>query len=137
MRVLIYCEASQTICEAMRRHGQEAYSCDLQPCYGHHPEWHIQPDNDIHSKDILYGGNWDMVIAHPPCTYLCVTANKWFTEQPARKSGALVGSARMAARADAIKFAELIWQAPVKRMCIENPVGVLSRSEERRVGKEC
>lgn len=80
MKILIACEESQTVCIAFRERGHEAYSCDVQECSGGHPEWHICGD----VLDIITGntdfttcdgqrhnvGKWDMVIAHPPCTYL-------------------------------------------------------------------
>lgn len=65
--VLIACECSQVECSAFRAAGVEAYSCDLLPCRGAHPEWHLQCD----VVDILRPGKWGMIIAHPPCTYLC------------------------------------------------------------------
>ena len=65
MRVLVACEESQAVTVEMRRLGHEAYSCDIQECSGGHPEWHIQDD----VLKIL-GGGWDLIIAHPPCTYL-------------------------------------------------------------------
>lgn len=66
--VLIACECSQVECMAFRKIGIKSYSCDLQPAYGGHPEWHIQAD----AVETLYNGDWGLVIAHPPCTYLCV-----------------------------------------------------------------
>lgn len=65
MRVLVACEESQTVANAFRRLGHEAYSCDLQACSGGHPEWHLQVD----ALEMLKI-RWDMIIAHPPCTYL-------------------------------------------------------------------
>lgn len=65
MRVLVACEESQAVTKELRRLGHEAYSCDIQPCSGGHPEWHIQAD----ALELLKM-RWDMVIAHPPCTYL-------------------------------------------------------------------
>ena len=65
MRVLVACEESQTICNEFRKLGHIAYSCDLQPCSGGHTEWHIQADCIP-----LLGMDWDLIIAHPPCTYL-------------------------------------------------------------------
>ena len=65
MRVLVACEESQTVCKAFRAKGHEAYSCDILDCSGGHPEWHIKGD----VLDYLNDG-WDMIIAHPPCTYL-------------------------------------------------------------------
>lgn len=81
MKVLIACEESQSECIAFREHGHEAYSCDLQECSGGHPEWHIQGDvlnllnggvkfttcdGELHEVT----GRWDLIIAHPPCTYI-------------------------------------------------------------------
>lgn len=65
MRVLVACEESQEVCKAFRALGHEAYSCDIEPCSGGHPEWHIQVD----ALEMLKM-KWDMIIAHPPCTYL-------------------------------------------------------------------
>lgn len=65
MRVLVACEESQTVCKEFRRLGHEAYSCDVQPCSGGHPEWHIQAD-----ALELIKIKWDLIIAHPPCTFL-------------------------------------------------------------------
>lgn len=64
--VLIACEESQRTCIAFRERGIKAFSADLKPCSGGHPEWHLQGD----CREALYGFNWDLVIAHPPCTYL-------------------------------------------------------------------
>ena len=66
MKVLIACEESQRTCLAFRERGHKAFSCDIKPCSGGHPEWHIQRD----AKRVLYECDWDLVIAHPPCTYL-------------------------------------------------------------------
>ena len=65
MKILIACEESQAVCKAFREKGHEAYSCDILPCSGGHPEWHIQGDV-LEQLDKC----WDMIIAHPPCTYL-------------------------------------------------------------------
>ena len=70
MKILIACEESQTVCKAFRAKGHEAYSCDILPPSGGHPEWHIQGD----VLDQLDKG-WDMMIAHPPCTYLYLLIN--------------------------------------------------------------
>lgn len=92
MKVLIACEESQATCIEMRRLGHEAYSCDTQRCSGGHPEWHIRgdclqvingnctvitQDGETHTID----GEWDLIIAHPPCTYLSVAGNRWFDEE--------------------------------------------------------
>jgi len=117
MKILVACEESGTVRDAFIRMGHDAWSCDLLPSIGNH----IQ-------KDVLevieYG--WDMMIAHPACTYLTTTANKWLKDQPPRKSGALVGEARRNARLEAIDFFMKLVDAPIERICIENPVGCMS-----------
>lgn len=65
MKILIACEESQSVCIAFRERGHEAYSCDIEPCSGGHPEWHLQQDVLPLLKE-----KWDMIIAFPPCTYL-------------------------------------------------------------------
>lgn len=72
MKVLVACEESQTVCKAVRARGHEAYSCDLQPCSGGHPEWHLQVD----ALELLKM-QWDLIIAHPPCTYLTNAGARW------------------------------------------------------------
>ena len=73
MRVLVACEESQRVCIAFRNKGHEAYSCDILECSGGHPEWHIKDDVLKYLNE-----NWDLIIAHPPCTYLTVAANKYY-----------------------------------------------------------
>ena len=72
MRVLIACEESQVVCKAFRARGHEAFSCDVQDCSGGHPEWHIKDDVLKHLDD-----GWDLMIAHPPCTYLTNSGVSW------------------------------------------------------------
>src|SRR6478609_9079743 len=76
MRVLVACEESQTVCKAFRALGHEAYSADLQPCSGGHPEWHIRGD-----VVPLLSYDWDMVIAFPPCTDLASSGARWFEQK--------------------------------------------------------
>ena len=86
MKVLIACEESQAITKAFRKLGAEAYSCDLIPASGGHPEWHIQGD----AIEEAYSGKYDLMIAHPPCTYLAVSGARWFitrTELATKKDG--------------------------------------------------
>ena len=90
MRIIIGCEYSQIVTLAFRAKGHEAYSCDIIPCEGGHPEWHFQED----ILEILKREKFDMGIFHPPCTYLTVTANRWLKNQPARKNGKKVGAER-------------------------------------------
>jgi hypothetical protein len=131
MKVLIACEESQTVCKAFRERGHEAYSCDIQPPSGGHPEWHVQGD----ALKMLRGGEfettdgqkhfvdkWDLLIAHPPCTYLTVSGNRWFNVDKygdkARK--------RIVEREDAAAFFMAFINAPVEKIAVENPVGYMS-----------
>ena len=123
MKILVGCECSQAVANAFRAKGHEAYSCDILPCTGGHPEYHIQG----YLEDVIGSGEeWDMIIAFPDCTYLTVTANKWLKDQPARKSGALVGQERRDAREYALNFVAMILNRKCKRISLENPVGVIS-----------
>jgi len=121
LKVLIGCEFSQIVTKAFRDRGHEAYSCDLDPTDGN-PEWHIQGD----LLKIMNDGSWDLGIFFPPCTYLTVTGNKWLKDQPKRKSGALVGAERRKAQKKAVDFFMKLANAKIPRICIENPVGVMS-----------
>ena len=122
MKILVGCEESQAVCVAFRELGHEAYSCDLLPTSGLHPEWHLQMDvfEAIKLKD------WDMLICFPDCTYLTISANKWYKDQPPRKSGTLVGAERRAARVKAVDFALRLFNCGIKKVAMENPIGVLS-----------
>lgn len=132
MRILIACEASGHVREAFRAKGHDAWSADLLPASDGSP-YHAQGD----VLAILAQG-WDMLIAHPPCTYLTNSA-AWafyepnFSKYPGvgyhqkLKPGTLTGAARCAARAEAVAFALALWNCGIPRICIENPVGALSR----------
>lgn len=126
MRILIACEESQAVCKEMRRLGHEAYSCDIIPCSGEHPEWHIMGDartliNGRCSFDTMDGlthyidGKWDMLIAHPPCTYL--------TNAGARHlwKGGVLNKERYAKGMDARAFFMAFYNADCDRIAIENP----------------
>lgn len=110
MKILIACEESQVVCNAFRSLGHEAYSCDLDECSGGHPEWHIQDDAIKVAYDKNYG--WDMMIAHPPCTYLSNSGVTWLDKKDGRwelmEEGAL--------------FFKTLWSAPVDKVAIENPI---------------
>lgn len=112
---------------AFREMGHEAYSNDLVECSGGHPEWHLKMDvfQAIKSK------KWDLAIFFPPCTYLTVSANKWYKDQPPRKSGTLVGEERRKARIEAIEFFMKLYNCGIPKIAIENPIGVMS-SEFRK-----
>ncbi len=92
MRVLVACEESQAVTIELRKLGHEAYSCDIEECSGGHPEWHIQSDvlpllNGNCEFQTVYGithridRKWDMIIAHPPCTYLSNAGAAWLYPQ--------------------------------------------------------
>ena len=134
MKVLIACECSQTVCKEFRKLGHEAYSCDIEPCYGGHPEWHIfwdcleiieggitfeTEDGISHSLE----GAWDMLIAHPPCTYLSNAA----TSRHSLKSSTLEEiNDRTKKRIEAQEFFMKFANANCEKIAIENPVGVMS-----------
>lgn len=122
MLILVGCEESQAVTIAFRALGHEAYSCDLQDCSGGHPEWHLKMDvfEAIALKD------WDMGIFFPDCTYLTVSANKWYKDQPERTSGTLVGQARRDAREAAADFFMGLYNCKIPKVALENPIGVMS-----------
>lgn len=133
MKVLIACEESQRVCAAFRALGHEAYSCDIIEPSGGHPEWHIKQDvlpilngyclvktmdNQVHQID----GPWDLIIAHPPCTYLTVTGNRWFNIE---KYGDKARE-RWKLREEAIDLFMAFANANCDHIAIENPIGVMS-----------
>jgi site-specific DNA-cytosine methylase len=111
MKVLVACEESQTVCKAFRAKGHEAYSCDILPCSGGHPEWHIQGDV---LEQIQH--EWDMMIAFPPCTYLTVSGLHWNKRIPERAEKT----------EESLRFVMALMAADIPRIVIENPVGVIS-----------
>ncbi len=121
MRVLVACEYSGRVRDAFTALGHDAMSCDLLPSES--PGHHYQGD----VFDIICDG-WDLMIAHPPCTYLTIAAEWAYKEEQTKKirPGTLIGAARKEAREDAIKFVMSLANAPIERIAIENPVGVLS-----------
>lgn len=133
MKVLIACEESQTVCKAFREKGHEAYSCDIVECSGGHPEWHIMQDVlplingncEFYTCDGIHhviDGKWDLLIAHPPCTYLTVTGNRWFNvERYGEKA-----IQRAKDREEAVEFFMVFANADCDHICIENPVGTMS-----------
>lgn len=125
MIILVGCEESQSVANALRELGHEAYSCDLKPCSGGHPEYHLQMD----IFQALTLKPWDMFIFFPDCTFITLTGNKWFKDQPPRESGALVGAERRRAREAALDFICRLWNiakaSGIKKIVIENPVGVI------------
>ena len=128
IKVLVACEESQAITTAFRNIGVEAYSCDLLPCSGGHPEWHIQ-GNAIKEA---YSGEYTLMIAHPPCTFLAGSSVQWLShpedkhlpfqlrrphpKYPNRRSDML----------ESLEFVMKLYNSPVPMVAIENPVGLLS-----------
>ena len=132
MRVLVACEESQAVCKAFRARGHEAYSADIQECSGGHPEWHIMGDClpllDGNCNFITQGGQWvhiegkwDLLIAHPPCTYLTCSGERWFNTERYGKAA----EKRWRDRMDAAVFFMRFVAANCDRIAIENPVGVM------------
>lgn len=116
MRILIACEFSGTVRDAFIKAGHNAISCDIVP--SDTPGPHIQDDV---LNVIKFPNTWDMMIAHPPCTYLTVTGNKWFKPEfkdrfPTRQQD----------REDAIKFFMALMNANIPKIAIENPIGIMS-----------
>ncbi len=134
LNVLIACEESQRVCTEFRRLGHNAYSCDIVDCSGGHPEWHIKQDvipllngrctfktcdGAVHKID----GKWDLIIAHPPCTYLSNAGTQCFS--PKIKSYKEIYE-RMQMRSDAAIFFLKILLADCERIAVENPVGYMN-----------
>ena len=108
MKVLIACEESGIVTEAFRKRGHNAWSCDLLPTSGNHPEWHIQDDVLKHLND-----GWDMMIAFPPCTHLAVSGARWFKYKQKEQ-------------AEALEFVRLLLDAPIEKIALENPISIIS-----------
>lgn len=132
MNILVACEESQAVTIELRRLGHRAFSCDLMECSGGHPEWHIQGDvlpllngncefQTMDGKKHIQVGRWDMIIAHPPCTRLCNSGQRWLywgdEEYRAKK--------RKEQEA-AIEFFMEFVKADCDRIAIENPSGIMS-----------
>ena len=133
MKVLVACEESQRVCMAFRERGHEAYSCDIQPCSGGHPEWHIQ-DDVLHfingrgtpnlamfvlaeSGDIIeIPEKWDLIIAHPPCTYMSKAGARFM--YPVTRQ---ISPDRLEKAMQAKEFFMRFYNADCDRICIENP----------------
>lgn len=110
-KVLVACEESQAVTIELRKLGISAWSCDLEPCSGGHPEWHLETN----VLPLLRSRRWDMIIAFPPCTHLAVSGARWFKEKQA--------DGRQQA---AIDFFMYIANADCERIAIENPVCIMS-----------
>lgn len=146
MKILVACEESQRVCTAFREKGHNAFSCDILPCSGGHPEWHIQgdvlpllnPDVITRSDCQYYGfyfktqdgighklkGKWDLIIAHPPCTYLTNAGTRHYSFKMNTPEKVY---ARMALREEAADFFMQFVNADCERIAIENPIGIMSK----------
>tara|TARA_R110002096_G_scaffold19735_1_gene65912 strand:- start:54 stop:704 length:651 start_codon:yes stop_codon:yes gene_type:complete len=127
MKVLIACEYSGRVRDAFIKKGHDAISCDLLPT--DQPGPHYQGN----VFDIINDG-FDLMIAHPPCTFLTGAAEWAFADTPMIKGiprkispGTLIGEARRQAREDALKFAWDLWNCNIPKVCVENPVGVITK----------
>ena len=130
MNVLVACEESQAVCKAFRLKGHNAFSCDVDKCSGGHPEWHIKQDvSEILNGDCSFKtqdesnvytirGKWDLIIAHPPCTYMSVAgACRMYPH-----SGGGVDRERFDKAMKAKDFFMMIYNADCPMICIENPI---------------
>ncbi len=115
MRILVACEESQVVTRAFREKGHEAFSCDIEPCSGYRPQWHIQGD-----VTPLLQEAWDMILAFPPCTNLATSGSAWFKEKIADGS-----------QQKSIDFFMLFANHACGRIAIENPVGIMSNEWRR------
>jgi site-specific DNA-cytosine methylase len=129
MRVLVACEESQEVCKAFRAKGHEAYSCDLQECSGGHPEWHVMGDalaviNGRCAFKTMDGvqheidGTWDLLIAHPPCTYFSTAGANWLFR------GGVLNEERYKKGLEMKKLFMAIYNADCEKIAIENPVAM-------------
>ena len=116
MKILVACEESQAITKEFRALGHEAYSCDILPCTGGHPEWHLQGD--------VFGfidQGWDLMVAHPPCTFLSVSGARHLYNTDGSKN-----LARYQSQREALDFVARLMTCDIPRIAIENPVSVIS-----------
>lgn len=138
MKVLVACEESQRVCIAFREKGHEAYSCDIVECSGGHPEWHIQgdvqkvlnPKKQAILGDDWYGlmfrtmdgvlhcidGKWDLIIAHPPCTYLTNAGARWLY------ANGKLNEERYKKGLEAKEFFMALYNSDCEKIAVENPV---------------
>ena len=111
LKILVACEESQTVCKAFRAKGHEAYSCDILPCSDGHPEWHIQGDvlEQLNQK-------WDLIIAHPPCTYLSNAGARFLYPK------GVLNKERLSKGLKAKEFFFKLLNADCPKICVENPI---------------
>ncbi|MEQ8547608.1 MAG: hypothetical protein RIC03_06845 [Cyclobacteriaceae bacterium] len=112
MKAIVICEESQEVTKALRAKGITAYSCDLQTCSGGHPEWHIQDD----AIKVVYSNQWDLMIAHPPCTFITNAGVRWLFKDGRRDED------RWNELREGSWFFKTLLNAPIKYKAIENPI---------------
>lgn len=133
MRVLVACEESQRVCTAFRERGHEAFSCDIIECSGGHPEWHILGDVipilNGNCEFTLQNGQvdrqtdrWDLIIAHPPCTYLTIAANRYYDINRYQEAA----KQRYKERYKAIVFFMHMALCNAPKIAVENPIGIMN-----------
>lgn len=142
MRILVACEESQAITKELRKLGHDAFSCDLLPCSGGHPEWHFKEDVfkiiENHGGKLQSGKKniskkqWEMMIAHPPCTFLAVSGARWYYH-PEDKDMPFKNRRphprfpnRANDRDEALEFFIKLCEAPIEKIAVENPVGIVN-----------
>ena len=109
MKILVACEESQAVTKELRKLGHQAFSCDLLPCSGGRPEWHFKQD----VFEVIEQG-WDMMIAHPPCTFLAVSGARWLYNKDGSKN-----IERWQNQAEALDFVQKLMDAPINKIAIE------------------
>ena len=127
MNVLVACEESQRVCVAFRAKGHNAFSCDIIDCSGGHPEWHIKQDvlpllngrcefttcdGELHT----ISGKWDLIIAHPPCTYLSNAGARFLYPK------GVLNEERLQKGLEAKEFFMALYNADCEKICVENPI---------------
>lgn len=139
MKVLVACEESQRVCIAFREKGHEAYSCDIQQPSGGHPEWHIVGDclpllngscrfQTMDGSEHEIDDRWDLIIAHPPCTYLSNVATRQYSLKCCSAEKVIE---RWEERAKAAIFFMYFALAQCDHVCIENPVGFMNSAYKK------
>lgn len=142
LNILVACEESQAVTKELRLLGHNAYSCDLLPCSGGHPEWHFNFDvfqvienrggTLQNGRIISIQNNWDLMIAHPPCTYLAVSGARWFYHPDDRllpvnnRRPHPKFPNREQDRNDALEFFIALYNSPIEKIAIENPIGTVN-----------
>lgn len=142
LNVLVACEESQRVCTEFRRLGHNAFSCDILKCSGGHPEWHFNQDvlEVIRNngglleigEEYYIEGKWDLMIAHPPCTFLAVSGARWYYH-PDDKDLPIEQRRphpkfpnRATDREEGVAFFMDLINAPIEHIAVENPVGIMN-----------